>query len=96
MKKLLIIFLLLFSICVHAQIDNVLPKKPTVPRLVNDFANFLTPEQEEALEHKLVAYDDSTSNQIAIVTLETIPDQKGVEYEDEESAVKIFCFEVWR
>lgn len=89
MKKLLVIFLLLFSICVHAQIENVLPKKPAVPRLVNDFANFLTPEQEEALEQKLVAYDDSTSNQIAIVTLESITDQRGVEYEDEEVALKI-------
>ena len=89
MKKLLVIFLLLFSICVHAQIENVLPKKPAVPRLVNDFGNFLTPEQEEALEQKLVAYDDSTSNQIAIVTLETITDQRGVEYEDEEVALKI-------
>ena len=84
MKKLLVIFLLLFSVCANAQIENVLPKKPAVPKLVNDFANFLTSEQEEALEQKLVAYDDSTSNQIAIVTLESITDQRGVEYEDEE------------
>ena len=89
MKKLLLIFALLFSVCVQAQIENVLPSKPDPPRLVNDFANILTPEQEEALEHKLVEYDDSTSNQIAVVTLPTLIDKRGVEYEDEEVALKI-------
>jgi uncharacterized protein len=89
MKKLLLIFALLVSVCVQAQIENVLPAKPSPPRLVNDFANILTPEQEEALEHKLVEYDDSTSNQIAVVTLPTLIDKRGVEYEDEEVALKI-------
>ena len=89
MKKLLFIFLLLVSVCAQAQIESLLPPKPTPPRLVNDFANILTPEQEEALERKLVAYDDSTSNQIAVVSLSTLIDQKGVEYEDEEVALKI-------
>src|SRR5687768_520358 len=89
MKKLLLLIALLFSICVKAQIENILPQKPTTPKLVNDFANILTPEQEEALEHKLEGYDDTTSNQIAIVTLATLIDKKGVEYEDEEVALKI-------
>ena len=89
MKKLLFLIALIFSVCAQAQIENILPSKPTTPRLVNDFANVLTPEQEEALEHKLVAYDDSTSNQIAVVTLETLIDKRGVEYEDEEVALKI-------
>ena len=89
MKKILLFVALLVAVCVQAQIENVLPKKPTSPRLVNDFANILTPEQEEALEQKLVNYDDTTSNQIAIVTLETLIDSRGVEYEDEEVALKI-------
>ena len=89
MKKILFIIFLLFSACAQAQIENVLPTKPTPPRLVNDFANILTPEQEEALEQKLVTYDDTTSNQIAVVTLETLIDKRGVEYEDEEVALKI-------
>lgn len=45
--------------------------KPNPPTLVNDFAKKLTPEQQQALEGKLVAYDDSTSTQIAIVTIES-------------------------
>lgn len=49
-----------------------LPPKPNPARLVNDFANLLTPQEEQELENKLVAYDDSTSNQIAIVTVKTM------------------------
>ncbi len=41
-------------------------------RLVNDFANILNDREESALEHKLVAYDDSTSTQIAVVTIESL------------------------
>ena len=89
MKKILFIIALLVSCCVHAQIESLLPAKPNPPRLVNDFDNILTPEQEDALERKLVAYDDSTSNQIAVVSLPTLVDAKGVEYEDEEVALKI-------
>jgi uncharacterized protein len=88
MKKLVLLIILLVSIFAHAQIESVLPKQPQPPRLVNDFANVLTPEQEEALEHKLVAYNDSTSNQVAIVSLPTLTDAKGVAYEDEEVALK--------
>lgn len=74
MKKLALLITLLFSICALAQIDKVIPPRPTPPRLVNDFAHVLTPEQVEALERKLVAYDDSTSNQIAVVTVQTTGD----------------------
>ncbi|MDB5205766.1 MAG: hypothetical protein JWR72_841 [Flavisolibacter sp.] len=74
MKKVALLITLLVSVCAFAQIDDVIPKKPNPPRLVNDFAGVLTPEQREALEAKLVAYDDSTSNQIAVVTLKTTGD----------------------
>ncbi len=74
MKKLLFIFSLLVSVCVSAQIDKVVPKRPSPPKLVNDFTNTLTPYQIDALENKLVAYDDSTSNQIAVVIIPTTGD----------------------
>ena len=48
------------------------PEKPNPPRLVNDFANVLSGSERDALERKLVAYDDSTSTQIAIVIIETL------------------------
>lgn len=48
------------------------PERPSPPRLVNDFASILNPEEQQSLEKKLVAYDDSTSTQIAIVVLKTL------------------------
>ncbi|HVF82226.1 MAG TPA: TPM domain-containing protein [Flavisolibacter sp.] len=74
MKKLALFIALVVSVGAFAQIEKVIPAKPNPPRLVNDFAGALTPEQREALEAKLVAYDDSTSNQIAVVTLGTTGD----------------------
>ncbi len=57
-----------------------IPKKPAVPKLVNDFANVLSADQEAALERKLVAYDDSTSNQVTVITIETLNDYPIEEY----------------
>jgi uncharacterized protein len=71
MKKILFILTLLVSVCASAQIEKVIPAKPSPPTLVNDFTNTLTPQQKEALENKLVAYDNSTSTQIAIVIINT-------------------------
>lgn len=80
MKKLALIIALLFSICAFAQIEKYIPEKPNPPRLVNDLADILTPEQEQYLERKLVTYDDSTSNQIAIVTVTDLHDYAAVDY----------------
>ena len=49
-----------------------IPARPNPPRLVNDFADILTDKQERALEHKLVAYSDSTSTQICVVTVTSL------------------------
>ena len=57
-----------------------IPARPNPPRLVNDFTQTLTPDQQASLERKLVAYDDSTSNQIAIVIIPTTGDYDPVDY----------------
>jgi len=49
-----------------------IPERPNPPRLVNDFASMLTPQEINALERKLVAFNDSTTTQIAIVTIPTL------------------------
>src|SRR5690554_3611787 len=46
-----------------------IPDPPNPPRLVNDFANLLSSSQRADLESQLVAYDDSTSSQIVVVTV---------------------------
>ena len=45
------------------------PEKPVPPRLVNDFAGMLTSQEANALEQKLVLFNDSTSTQISIVSV---------------------------
>ncbi len=86
MKKIFFVLsiLALITISAFAQIDKVIPSRPYPPRLVNDLAHVLTPAQVQALEDKLVAYDDSTSNQIAVVTIRTLQD-----YPIEDVALRI-------
>lgn len=57
-----------------------IPKKPVPPRLVNDFAGILVQTEVDALERKLLAYNDSTSTQIAIVIIKTTGDYEISEY----------------
>lgn len=49
-----------------------IPPRPEPPRLVNDFAGILTPEEAGRLEQKLVAYNDSTSTQIVVVIVKSL------------------------
>ncbi len=62
------LFTLVLSLAVTLAFAKQIPPRPNPPRLVNDYAGMLSPSEEQALENKLVAYDDSTSTQIAIVT----------------------------
>jgi uncharacterized protein len=82
MKKILSILFLFFSITVFGQVENAVPSRPSPPKLVNDLTGkFLLPEQITALENKLDRYDDSTSNQIAVVIVDNLggynPDDYG-------------------
>jgi len=49
-----------------------IPEKPAQPRLVNDFANILGASELQSLESKLVAFNDSTTVQIAVVIVPTL------------------------
>jgi uncharacterized protein len=81
MKKLLALLFILSGIFCVAQ--NI-PQKPNPQRLVNDFAHAMTAYQINALEQKLVSYDDTSSIQIAVVTVPTTGD-----YAIEDYALKI-------
>lgn len=56
------------------------PEQPYPPQLVNDFAGMLSPGDANALEDKLVAFDDSTSTQISIVTVNDLNGYDRSEY----------------
>jgi len=74
----------LFCVSFLTSAQNI-PARPSPPRLVNDFAGVLSPQEAQQLEQQLVAYDDSTSNQIAIVLVKTLND-----YPIEEYVLKLF------
>lgn len=82
LSTILFITASLFAYDVQAQ--NIIAK-PSPATLVTDAAGVLTAEQKQALENKLVAIDDSSSNQIAVVI---IPSLDG--YPKEEYATKLF------
>lgn len=65
-SKFLFELLVLFSLGLSAQ---DIPE-PMVPyRLVNDFADIFSAAEEQALEQKLRAYNDSTSTQIYVISV---------------------------
>lgn len=81
MKKILLVISVLISVFAFGQ---QVPGRPNPPRLVNDFTKkALTPEQIQALEQKLIAYDDSTSSQIAIVIVNTLNGMEEAQYATE-------------
>ena len=57
-----------------------IPPAPNPPRLVNDFANLMTKEQVAELENRLVAFNDSTSNMICVVTVSSLNGMEASEF----------------
>ena len=84
LTKLFIVFIIAVFSFTHAVAQNVI-ERPNPPVLVTDLAGVLSPEQKQALENKLVAIDDSSSNQIAVVILPTLDGNPIEEY-----ATKLF------
>lgn len=68
MNILRILLVLLISTTALVAQDCI-PKAPNPPRLVNDFASIISDDVEEKLERALVSFNDSSSTQIAIVTV---------------------------
>lgn len=69
MKQYLLCLLVLLSAGWQLALAFDIPPRPEPPRLVNDIAGILSNDQTDRLETKLDDYSDSTSTQIAIVTI---------------------------
>jgi uncharacterized protein len=69
---LLTLLVLFCAISIDRAFSQNIPERPNPPRLVNDFAGMLKAEEVNLLERKLDAFDDTTSNQIAIVIVSTL------------------------
>jgi uncharacterized protein len=80
--KIRIIALCLSLLSVFAVTAQNLPEVPNPPRIVNDFANTMSPEEVAALEQKLVAFSDTTSTQIAVVTIADLEGYDVADYAD--------------
>lgn len=81
--KYYICLLGLLPVTLMLEAQTLLPR-PDPPRLVNDFAGVLSASEVQALENKLVAFNDTTSNQIAVVI---VNDLQG--YDRSEFAYKV-------
>lgn len=57
-----------------------IPSKPSPPRLVNDLAGVFQPMESATLERVLTDYNDSTSTQIAVVTVNDLEGMAAAEY----------------
>ena len=79
MKTIRYIVLFLFLAVSGYAFGDDFPDRPNPPRLVNDLAAIFTSGESAALEQKLIAYNDSTSTQIAVVT---VSDLKGYDIGD--------------
>ena len=72
--------LFVFLLSALALTAQDIPPRPSPPKLVNDLANQLSPTEEAQLEQKLVAYNDSTSTQIAVVIIPTVGEYPMADY----------------
>jgi uncharacterized protein len=59
-----------------------IPSPPDPPRLVNDYAGILSQQEKNYLEQRLVAFDDTTSTQIAVVIVSSLNGLSKEEFAD--------------
>ncbi|MGM9734932.1 MAG: TPM domain-containing protein [Candidatus Cryptobacteroides sp.] len=62
------------------QVAYAIPSRPDPPRLVNDLAGIFTSRQVAELEDMLVTFSDTTSNQIAVVTISDLQGYDSMDY----------------
>lgn len=71
-KATIAVVLVASLLAVHHVMAADIPAAPNPAKLVNDYAGMLTAGQISSLEKKLVDYNNSSTNQIAIVTVPTV------------------------
>ena len=74
-----IFYIVLFLLLGGYVYSQNIPEKPDPPRLVNDFANVLSPQQVAQFEGELSAFARQTSTQIVVVT---VPSLDGYDVSD--------------
>lgn len=75
MKNTIIVLMMAFMSLSSFAFD--IPSKPNPPKLVNDYIGLLQATQVQALENKLVDFNNKTSIQIAIVILDDLDGEEA-------------------
>jgi uncharacterized protein len=85
-KYIVFVVLIFLQINLFAQADKyhaAIPDVPSTPVLVNDLGDMLTPAEEQLLETKLEKFNTETSNEIAVVTVESLGDLEVSQFANE-------------
>lgn len=78
-QSVFFVLLLFFNFtAVGQETADCIPVRPNPPRLVNDLANILPDNQEQQLEDELEQLSKKTSNQIVVVTVDSICGDKAL------------------
>lgn len=77
-KPLSLLLLLLISF--GGLLAQDIPEPMSPPRLVNDFAGVFSDIEKQALENRLLSYNDSTSTQIYVVTVNDLGGYAASDY----------------
>ncbi len=78
--KLLVLTVIFITVAAGNIFGQEIPDRPNPPRLVNDFAGLLSSTEVNSLERKLVAFNDSTTTQIAIVIVKSLSGYDKADY----------------
>ena len=68
-NKFILLIFFAFIVSLKTIFAQEFPTQSNPPKIVNDFAGLINPAQVQELESKLVAFNDTASSQIAIVTI---------------------------
>jgi len=80
MKKILSIILILAAFTTVKAQETCLLEQAPVQNLVQDYANILSDGQEQSLRQALLAFNDSVSTQILVVTVTNLCDYDKAEF----------------
>ncbi len=78
-----LLFLFLFCCFNSVTAQDYLPEKPKIQTSVYDYAKMMSGFEDKSLEQKLIRYNDSTSTQIVVITVNSLQGQDIAMYATE-------------
>jgi len=82
-KSISVLFLLVLSCFSGLQAQDYLPEKPKNQTSVYDYAKMMSEIEAKTLEQKLIRYNDTTSTQIVVITVNSLKENEIAMYATE-------------